>query len=161
MNRRIAKELYEKYAFLVYKRCLLILNDKDESKDAMQDIMLKLIDNFEVLSNKKGIISWIYTSSNNFCFNILRKKKKFNTEILIEELSNNKIFDSQIDAKKILNILLNIKDKNIRESAYYTYVEELKQSEIQKITGRSPATIRRDISKFKEHVEIIRKRYGI
>jgi DNA-directed RNA polymerase specialized sigma24 family protein len=49
----------------------------------------------------------------------------------------------------------------VKDAVYYTYIEELDQREIGKITGQSPATIRRNLKKFNNNLPAIRKRLGI
>jgi len=54
-----------------------------------------------------------------------------------------------------------VHNKKIQDAVYYTYVEELNQNEIQRITAQSPATIRRNLNRFKNSMKNIKKRLGI
>ncbi len=49
----------------------------------------------------------------------------------------------------------------MQNAVYYTYIENLNQREIQKITGQAPATIRRNLKKFKESIPYLKKRFEI
>ncbi len=56
-----SKELYERYGFLIYSRCIRILRSEDDAKDAMQDVFLKLLGNMNKFKDNEHIIPWIYT----------------------------------------------------------------------------------------------------
>ena len=65
MDQSRIKELYEKYGFLIYGRCMRILCSEQDAKDAMQEIFIKLINNINTFENKEHIIPWIFTVSKN------------------------------------------------------------------------------------------------
>lgn len=161
MDPKKIKELYEKYGFLIYGRCIRILQSKDDAKDAMQDIFLKLMDKYEKFKEKEHIVPWIYTVSRNHCFNILRQKKKFVDSNVIDSLNSNEHIDQNVAEKDLIKKIFNFHNKRVQEAVYYTFIEKLNQQDIQKITGQSPATIRRNLKKFKESLPHIKKRLGI
>ena len=155
------KALYEKYGFLIYGRCIRILCSSDEAQDAFHDIFLKLMRKYPEFKSKEHIIPWIFTVSKNHCFNILRQKKRYVREIEVDELQAAGSLEKDIDTKEIVNSVLRVHGKKVQDAVYYTYVERLTQEEIGVITGQSPATIRRNLKRFKERLPYLQKRLGL
>ena len=161
MDQSRVKELYEKYGFLIYGRCMRILCSEQDAKDAMQEIFIKLIDNINKFEDREHIIPWIYTVSKNHCFNILRQRKKMVSIDSVEDIKNGHEEERAFSDKQLIGKILGLHNKRIQEAVYYTYIEELNQNEIQKLTGQSPATVRRNLKKFKESLPHIKKRLEI
>jgi len=156
-----AKSLYEKYGFLIYGRCLRILCSEEDAKDAMQDIFLKLYNNREKFRNNEHIIPWIYKVSKNHCFNIIRQRRKFVLAIEPDTIADEHALEHSISNRNLIRKIFGVHNKKIQDAVYYTYVEELNQNEIQRITAQSPATIRRNLNRFKNSMKNIKKRLGI
>ncbi len=73
-NLEILGELYNNYIHLVYGVCLKYLNDREESKDAVNKIFENLIieiPKFEI----QNFRSWLYVVTKNYCLMQIRKKK--------------------------------------------------------------------------------------
>ncbi len=155
------KELYEKYGFVIYGRCIRILGSKDDAKDAMHEVFLKLLNNINRFSDKAHIIPWIYTVSRNHCFNILRGRKKFVPLSGFDRLASGQDTENDLTGRMLIQQVLSMHNKRVQEAVYFTYIEKLNQKEIQKITGQSPATIRRNLNRFKKSIPHLKKRLGI
>ncbi len=86
----ILGELYNRYIHLVYGVCLKYLNDREESKDAVNKIFENLIGEipkFEI----QNFRSWLYVVTKNYCLMEIRKNKtekrrfeKFSSEHFME-----------------------------------------------------------------------------
>ena len=73
-NLEILGEIYTRYIHLVYGVCLKYLNDREESKDAVNKIFEKLIveiPKFEI----QNFRSWLYVLTKNHCLMEIRRKK--------------------------------------------------------------------------------------
>jgi RNA polymerase sigma factor (sigma-70 family) len=155
------KELYEKYGFLIYGRCIRILGSEDDARDAMHEVFLKLLDNINRFTDREHIIPWIYTVTRNHCFNILRGKKKFVHTPECDGLTDGMNGGNDPLDRLLIGQILAVHNKRVQEAVYFTYMEKLNQKEIQKITGQSPATIRRNLNRFKKSMPHLKKRLGI
>lgn len=71
--------LYRKYAGKVYGKCLSILKNDDEARDAVQDIFVKIMLNLSNFGEKSQFSTWVYSITYNFCIDAIRKKKKEKT----------------------------------------------------------------------------------
>lgn len=92
-NLEILGELYHQYIHLVYGVCLKYLNDREESKDAVNKIFENLITEipkFEI----QNFRTWLYVVTKNYCLMEIRKRKterkrfeKYSDEFFMESTS--------------------------------------------------------------------------
>jgi RNA polymerase sigma-70 factor (ECF subfamily) len=157
MEQDQIKTLYENYGFLIFRRCRNILGSDEEAKDAMQEVFLKLINNFDNIKKSGSVVPWIYITAKNHCFNVLRNNKKFQTDVEWERIEDPDNFEQRLNNRQVIHLIFSNRDKKIREAVYYTYVEKLNQSEIHKVTGQSPATVRRNLKKFRDALVKMKK----
>jgi RNA polymerase sigma-70 factor (ECF subfamily) len=162
MNEQDIQQLYKKYGFMIYGRCLRILGSQEDARDAMQVVFMQLLQKYDTIRDKTQVVSWIFRTAQNHCFNILRSRKNIVESIEADEVG---IPDDEIEEgvqkKQILNLILERVGKKIRDAVHYTYIEELDQQSIEKLTGQSPATIRRNLKRFRELLPAARREMGI
>jgi len=161
MTNAEIQELYERYAFLIYGRCVRILRSEEDARDAMQAVFLKLLQHSGRIRNRESVVPWIYRTAKNHCFNVLRSRKHICEEMEPDWLASPGSLEERLDARMVMRFLLATQDQRVHEAVYYTFVEQLEQKEIQKVTGQSPATIRRNLAKFRRHASSMRERFGI
>jgi|WetSurMetagenome_2_1015567.scaffolds.fasta_scaffold00220_27 RNA polymerase sigma-70 factor, ECF subfamily len=156
-----AKDLYERYGFLIYRTCRRILGSDDDARDAVQTVFLKLLDRYDSIRNKERTIPWIFIASKRHCFNMLRENRKYTRDVDPDEIAARLDEGKQLDDKDIISLIFANQNERVRDAVYYTYIEELSQEEIRKITGQSPATIRRNLKRFRDGLPAIKKRLGV
>lgn len=154
--------LFEKYIHLIYGICLKFLRNDDMAKDAVMDILEKMIHDlsrFEV----KEFKSWLYQVSKNHCLMALRSKKKEHS-FLIKELDEDKAtndyeeinFEEEVGFKRdeILEAmkLLNGKQKTCLELKYF---ESKSYKEICEITGFDEKQVKTYIQNGKRNLKNI------
>jgi RNA polymerase sigma factor (sigma-70 family) len=156
------KQLYEQYGFLIYRTCVRILHSEDDAKDALQSVFVKLLENYGAISDPGKVVPWIFSTAKNHCFNLLRYQKRFARTVDTDELpSCAENFGKAIEAREIIRLIFKSHGKRVRDAAYYTYVEGFDQREIQKVTGQSPATIRRNLARFKKSLSSLGKKLAL
>jgi RNA polymerase sigma factor (sigma-70 family) len=161
MDDVAAKQLYEKYGFIIYRTCLRILHSDDDAKDALQTVFLKLLEERNAIHDPKRIIPWIFKTAKNHCFNMLRYNKKFMQAIESDTVPCAEKNYETIESREIIKLIFKNHNKKVRDAVYFTYMEQFDQREIQKLTGQSPATIRRNLHRFKKSVSLIGKQLAI
>lgn len=139
-----------------------ILGSQEDARDAMQVVFMQLLQKYDTIRDKTQVVSWIFRTAQNHCFNILRSRKNIVESIEADEVG---IPDDEIEEgvqkKQILKMILDRVGKKIRDAVHYTYIEELDQQSIEKLTGQSPATIRRNLKRFRELLPAARREMGI
>jgi RNA polymerase sigma-70 factor (ECF subfamily) len=162
MSRSEIDRLYRTYGFIIYGRCIRLLGSRDEARDAMQVVFMKLLQAYDTINDKEKVVPWIFRAAQNHCFNLLRDRKKFVREIEPDMLVDASPGSSDtLSRKDIINRVMDWFGKDIRDAVYYTYIEEFEQQEIYKVTGQSPATIRRNLKKFRDALPAALKRLGL
>jgi RNA polymerase sigma-70 factor (ECF subfamily) len=154
-------ELYKKYGFMILGRCQHLLGSEDEAKDAMQVVFMQLLKHYDSIRDKAQVVPWIFNTARNHCFNVLRSRKRFIDGIPVEDIEYIDTFEERMGRKQLITLIMNQMDKNVRDAVYYTYIEELDQKDIQKLIGQSPATIRRNLKRFKDALPQARKALGL
>jgi RNA polymerase sigma-70 factor (ECF subfamily) len=157
-EKELAKRLYGQYGFLINRTCLRILGSEDDAHDAVQDVFLKLLKQYASIHDKEKVVPWIFNAAKNHCFNVLRYNKKFIGSRDADETSGDDGFEEKLSTRELIRFVFRNHSKNVRDAVYYTYVEQFDQRDIQKLTGQSPATIRRNLKRFKNSLPSIRKR---
>jgi len=161
MNRSEIDKLYKAYGFIIYARCMQILHDREDARDAMQVVFMKLIQAYDSIRDKEKTVPWIFRAARNHCFNLLRNQKKYSDDIAPEELRDMAIDQELLTKKDLVVRIMRQYSGKVQDAVYYTYVEEFEQREIYKITGQSPATIRRNLKRFRDGLPNILKRLGV
>lgn len=82
--------LYDRFAFVVYNKCLGFSKDEDEAKDLAQDVFLKLFIKLSSFKGKSKFSTWLYAFTYNHCVNYVnrnvdRKMKKQSVEVEVVE----------------------------------------------------------------------------
>ena len=64
--------LYDRYAHIVYRRCLSILRNEEDAHDAVQETFARVIRHNDEFRGKASPLTWMYRISTNYCLNQLR-----------------------------------------------------------------------------------------
>ena len=106
-------QLYRKYSGKVYGKCLSILKNDDEARDAVQDIFVKIMLNMVNFGEKSQFSTWIYSITYNYCIDNIRKRKKEKTlfsedierapDVASEEISDEVLLE--MDVKYLKQVL--------------------------------------------------------
>lgn len=75
-QRNLFECLYDRYAPLIYRKCLGLTNDTSIAQDLLQDIILKVFLNLSKFEHKSNFSLWVNTISYNHCMQYFRLKKR-------------------------------------------------------------------------------------
>jgi len=79
-NTKYFDILYQRHSNKVYGKCLSMLNNEAMSKDALQDIFLKVLLNISKFNFKSKFTTWVYSITYNHCIDVIRKEGKLKFE---------------------------------------------------------------------------------
>jgi len=120
-------ELYDKYSKDVFKYSFSILKNKDDAKDAVQDVFVKYAQNESSFKGNCSYKTWLLIITRNYCYNKV-KSKNFNNE-RIEDHIFNKYYETDYDTNiTIKDSLLQLSTEHneliyLREYEGYSYKE--------------------------------------
>lgn len=75
-DNRHFRQLYERYAVKVYKRCLTLTRDATRAEDIMHDVFLKLIHKMGSFKTGAKFSTWLFTITHNHCMDLVRGSKR-------------------------------------------------------------------------------------
>jgi len=122
-NQHLFAILYDRYADVIYNKCLSFVGDKDEAEDMTQDIFVKLFVKLRTYQAKSKFSTWLYSFTYNFCINHIQRKlneerKSYTvTEELIENYEEDLINDAEIFELKVEKLQLSLKRMNVEEKS--------------------------------------------
>lgn len=92
-----------------YRLAYIYLRNREDSMDAMEDMIVILYENIKKLRNPDAFNSWSKTILVNCCKNILRRKKKV---VLVEEYEENEYMEKYAAKEQKIDILRALKNLN-------------------------------------------------
>jgi RNA polymerase sigma-70 factor (ECF subfamily) len=146
-------ELYRRYHVLTLGLALKYLKDKEEARDSVSEIFLKLrveLSRHEI----KNFKSWFYVFSRNYCLEYIRKskrKKQFEERYLAEKVETH--YDHEVDAvlAKIRLLLPELKSGQ-KECVEKFYLEQKSYVEIARTLSISLKQVKSHIQNGKRNL---------
>lgn len=144
-DRELLAELYTKYGSRVYARCQYLLRDKEEARDAMHDVFIKVQKNLAQFRGEASPITWMTRIATNHCLNIIRAKRAAWHDKYKKEVENAPLHEqsSLKENQQLLRLALANVDPELQELAVYYFVDEMTQQEICALAGISAPTLRK------------------
>lgn len=71
MDGVTADDLYRRYGPVVYRRCLKLLRDQEEARDAAQEVFVRALSRLDSLSYGSPL-PWLHEIATRHCLNLLR-----------------------------------------------------------------------------------------
>lgn len=124
-----------------YRLAYVYTGNKEDSLDALQNMIIILFDNMKKLRDAEAFYSWSKTILVNECKRILRKRKR---EISIEEKDEDSYFENYHGSEIRQDIFTYIKRLNNhqQEAIKLRYFLDMDYATIAKITGTSEGTVK-------------------
>ncbi|HEY8363147.1 MAG TPA: sigma-70 family RNA polymerase sigma factor [Tissierellaceae bacterium] len=141
-------EVINLYGNRLLKTCYLILKDRHETEDVVQETFFRLFRQIDSFKENSSIYTWIYQIALNLCRDRLKAGKDTALFESIAE-SDEKVEDTVIESidRDILRKELKNLDDLYREVLILFYYEELSIKEISKILNEKEGTIKSRLSR--------------
>jgi RNA polymerase sigma factor (sigma-70 family) len=149
--------LYRRYANKVYGKCISILKNDAEARDAMQDIFVKIMLNLGNFGEKSQFSTWVYSITYNYCIDAIRKKKKEKTmfsedierapDVPADEVPDQ--FLLEMDMKNLKAVLEALPDSD-RLILIMKYHDDMSIREIADILQKTESAVKMKIKRAKE-----------
>ena len=152
--------LYRKYSGKVYGKCLSILKNDDEARDAVQEIFVKIMLNMANFGEKSQFSTWIYSITYNYCIDNIRKKKKEKTlfsediertpDVPEEEVPDEYLLEMDVKYLKQVLELLNTDDKMI---LLMKYQDDMSIRDIAAVINKTESAVKMKIKRAKHKAQ--------
>ena len=146
-DRELLTELYTKHGSRVYARCLYLLRDKEEARDAMHDVFVQLLSHRERLS-AEAPASLLWQIATRICLNRIRgarrsREKGDGEDALLEALADLPDETERTGARAILQRLFRGELPSTRVIAVLHYVDGMTLEETADEVGLSVSGVRK------------------
>ncbi len=152
--------LYDRYAPVVFNKCLGFSKNKAEAEDLTHDIFIKLYIKLKSFKGNSKFSTWLYSFTYNFCVNYVqrdayRNKEQVNEEAVekrsavVDEVSDEDFF--QLKAKK-LGKVLSLIDPNDKMVLLMKYQDDFSIKDISQSLGLGESAVKMRIKRAKERV---------
>jgi RNA polymerase sigma factor (sigma-70 family) len=152
--------LYQRYASKVFGKCISILKDYDEAKDAVQDIFIKIMTNLANFGERAQFSTWIYSITYNYCIDIIRKKKKEKTlftddierapDVAAEEVPDEFLMEMEVKHLKTVLEMLPTGDRMI---LLMKYQDDMSIKEIADVLEKTESAVKMKIKRAKHKAQ--------
>lgn len=142
------RQIVEEYGNRLLRTCYLILKDREEAEDVVQETFIKVFRNIDSFRENSGLYTWIYTIALNLSRDRLRKKKDMLT-LEDERVGNNDVeceVEKGIDRELLRKELFSI-NSLYREVLVLFYFEGLSIKEISNLLNEKEGTIKSKLSR--------------
>lgn len=137
------------YQDKIYRLCWSYIQNEDDRKDLLQNILIKIWKNLESFNEKSSLSTWIYRLSVNTSIDYMRQSKKHNYLSTNTNISNLNVVDNSnnVEENFVLSENLKLLHKCINQLSFIDktltnlYLENLKYREIAEIIGISEKNV--------------------
>jgi RNA polymerase sigma-70 factor (ECF subfamily) len=152
------EDLYDRYAHLVYQRCLALLGNPAEAEDALQEVFVRAMKAADDFRGESSEMTWLYRISTNHCLNVIRGSKRKANGAKRQQLQMqdaDSVPGTSVEDIAVIRELLPSFDREIQELAICYFVDGMNLEETARESGLSVPTVRKRLKQF---VEKARKR---
>lgn len=148
--------LYQDHYLILYRTALLILGNKEDAEDALQESFIAIYKNIASLSDYNKLKPWIFSILKNSCYTRYRKRKReFPDEFVLEKADSNSISKGEdyfLLNNEIEAALMNLKEKE-REVLVLFYYNDFSIEEIAKICNSFTGTIKSRLYRARKNLK--------
>lgn len=149
-----AEKTIEEYSDLLFRTCFLMLKNKQDVEDVMQETFIKYISfqhNFDSDIHKR---SWLLRVSQNKCKDLLRAKK-IREYVPFEEIEESLVLEpkyTELDIEEFMKIS-NLSYK-YKSAVVFCYIEGYTMEETAKILGISVSAVKMRLKRAKQKMKV-------
>jgi len=149
MDRDEISQLYRRLGPLIYRRCLKLLRNPDNARDATQEVFVRAVKHKETLRADRQCLPWLYRVATNYCLNFIRDRKPIDDR-QPEEILKSTSGEERLDARRRVLAVLGEFDSKTQQIAVYSLLDGMTQEEIAEVTGFSRKTVGKKLKRFSE-----------
>ena len=145
-------QLFERYGFLVHRRCSAILRNQADAQDAVQETFWRVSRSGRP-ANTDATLGWLYSIATHCCFDQRRKHHRETTtdpHALAQSNQASVGAPGDGDRRAAVSAILNQFDRTTREIGVLHHLGGFTQEEIATQTGYSRKTIGKKLAAFEE-----------
>lgn len=154
--------LYRRYAGKVFAKCISMLADDGQARDATQDIFIKVLLNLAKFTEQSSFSTWVYSITYNYCIDMIRKKKKMPL-LFTEDVGK---VSRETDPEIPDSVLLEMKQERLEKVIdrlppgdkailMMKYIDDMQIREIGDVLGKTESAVKMQIMRAKQRSQVI------
>ncbi len=147
------EDLYDRYAHLVYRRCLVLLGNPADAEDALQDVFIRAMKAAADFRGESSPMTWLYRISTNHCLNVIRSNRRLRERLQKKAAEPVPLVSTgaeRMEAAALVRELLPGFDSRTQHMAVFYFVDGMNQEEIAAQMDVSVPTVRKYLKRFIE-----------
>jgi RNA polymerase sigma-70 factor (ECF subfamily) len=133
---------------IIYRRCLSLLRDREQARDATQEVFVKLVGTRR-LNDREHAAAWIYRAATRHCLNLLRDADRRDGKLRQVALEvGPAVTADTYPARELAQRVLSEFDESVSAIAVGVLVDGIEQGELAEILGISRRTVARKLAAF-------------
>lgn len=145
----------DKYYFMIFKLCLLLLCNEEDAKDATQETFIRYIAKHPAFYDEEHEKAWLITVSNHICKDILRKSNR-RRAVSIEECT---MCTYDANENELLSALMELPSK-YKSTILLKFVYGYSIKEIAKILNISESAVKMRLLRGKDKLKKLYRKGG-
>lgn len=149
MDSRELSALYEKYGYLVHRRCMALLGNAADADDALQEVFMR-VQRYGRPEATGSDLGWLYAIATRVCFDARAKKREAPIDPAELPATDSRSSGSAADAdvRAAVSVALRSMDLKTAEIGVLHHVDGYTQEEVSSRTGISRKTIGKKLAVF-------------
>lgn len=150
MTRGEVGQLYERFGYSVFRRCLRVMGDRSLAEDVLHDVFVRVLRYGDGFSGS-SVLAWLHRIADRACLDRLeRDGRKAQRDAPGEGAAEVTATPPPAEATRLLSELLAALPRELREIAILYYVDDLNQGEIARALQCSTMTVKRRLAALRE-----------
>lgn len=151
------EDWYDRYAPMVFRRCVQLLHNEDDALDAMQEVFVRVIRHRGVIQDPGA---FLYRAATNTCLNYLRASRrhrdKLENKALVALVS---LYDERaaLMSRSLLRRLFARNTESTFHIAVLYYVDGLTLEQVALDVGLSVSGVRKRLRKLRAQLELLQQ----
>ncbi|REG23566.1 RNA polymerase sigma-70 factor (ECF subfamily) [Archangium gephyra] len=150
--------LYDKYGYSLHQRCLLLLGNRADAEDAVQDVFVR-VRHYHGSLKAPVTLAWLYAIANHVCFDKAKRRAReepWEPPELAELDPRRQGAPEDADRRALVSSVMGQLDGRMRDIVILHHIEGWTQEEIAAQTGYSRRTVGKKLAGF---AELLRERW--
>lgn len=148
--------LYQGYYLVLYRTALLILGNKEDAEDVLQDTFVSIYKNAKTLSDFEKLRPWIFSILKNTSYTRYKKRKReFPDEFVLDKAEESPTYigeDAFAERSEIQDALMNLKEKE-REVLVLYYYNDFSIEEVARICNTFQGTVKSRLHRARKNLK--------
>jgi RNA polymerase sigma-70 factor (ECF subfamily) len=154
VDAKLLEDLYRRYSGSVFRRACLLMGDRDNGKDVMQEVFLRALQARAEFDRAASQLAWLYRITTNNCLNRLRDARRRRDALERTWNVGEPITRPTTDAALTVLALLERVPEDTQEMAIYYFIDQMSQEEIALLMSIPRRTISYRLEQFRAEARL-------